>query len=1694
MKKFFLLTMASLMTVFAMAIGRNDGSTKANAIDFDWDKGITHNGGTLWYRVDLAPLYEEENPSLTLYLTNPSNEVGTSVDVSMQATVAGQSESKDYTIAARQYKTYTANASMLVRMKQTEIYLTLKSNGRIKLSAKVFESADLDETCKDARVLKWNTETTQNPMYSAWWKVDLKPVKEATKKDAKITLTNTGSKTVNLKIGQSLDCPSSGLTKREYQLAPGKSIEDTVPQAMIKNVQPDELYFGVENVESQVSLKVELVDQPAEAIIPENPAEGFEELHVTDTMEIKAGKKHYFRISVAEMRDTAKYEPEFTYRNLGTTAAKVTVKMAFEVPAFGTSNTEYNLAANGGEEIVVYKKNMLEGLSENIKFIYLLTECDQDINFYGRFKHVREGKACKTNIDFNWETGHTQEARTTQWYAVNVADARDNLKDIVVHLQNLGNASATVKASMAFSCPYIDLQEVTRTLGAKSAPISRRIGYSSYAMMSDTVWIGLETSQEIKFWATTVDAKTKEPDAACEKAVEFNWKEGALQNAGDTVWYKIGMDSVRTLKNFPTVFVQNLSSTKAVNITAELSLECPDSIENEARKLTIAANGSYSKQLSRNMFENIVQDTIYLRVIANQQIKIQIRLTEEAAGSSCSSAIPFNWVSGNTQKANENLWYSVDLRNVMKRGNDLRLHLKNQAEEKSNGVIQLAYTCPIEEAPSIQNFTLGANAQKDVTIQNSALETLSDSIIFVNLQGTTGLRFWADTLKVEPFDTITGEGLTLIPLQWDSLYTQSVDTAWYIISKEELDKVRFAEEKVKPVAHLFNLASKPNTIKAEAAFRFPIVKKMMTKSQELKAGQHYSDTIPASTFDQILKDSTVNIILRVTRPAGSGDFQFQAELVKAFSGNSRNDALPIRLGERFTQSPNTEMWYKINTADLKKDKTLYNQQLWVSAKNAGAGDAKVTVHVYEGLLSQTDMLEQFGLGDFRERTIKKGQGKSHDVPAQAIYAVGDVELYVQVRTTDSLVVESAFKGTYAPQAVDPAQAKAKLLVPNVEYVLPGDNQEHWYQVCIPYIRNNYKYVHAATLTYELDSTATIEATATLQDNMDCAMPVRKRTINKSGKHYKGEKLLSDLLAKGIKKATKHDFDITSFQEQFIDSMLHRYVTADSITAYVRIKSDREIKARLNMPQITGDDCLNAMSFDWEHGNVNPKDSSTWFVAALDTTELYKENKSLRLYAHNWSDSETASVSGSLYFKCGDPSQGDITKPIAAGDTLTKDISLDYIKAAKPGLMFLDFHSTQTIHVWIEKIDYKRDTLYGDTTFFACQGDEVEGRTINQDTVWNDTISNIKDEVNLRIVDSIYTVHVYVLRALQGYDFSDQLKEVHRGEQLDLTDADTWLKAQYAQDKKDNDTLQTLTSIKWQYAIYPDKQNFKDIDLANQPTLASERIIIRYFAITECTEQSGQLDPAVVVNKNYLNTARDTVKVTGESAACNSYDWDVNDSTYYVSTVDSFKVGDGQGIWGDSILYLNLTITNPAKMDLPYEVLYGNRLLVINRNKINLIPGWENILDSIYAPGGNVTVQWFNANDPSTPLKNPDYYYNNPDGSPLVGTFYAVITVDNGTTCGLYGRTPDIVLGSVASGLAPVLAPSIVMPGEDIKVLNLDPEKETVIRVFTTEGLLQRTYNARGEETFTIKAANDHGFYLVELTSGEDKSTLRYIVK
>ena len=141
------------------------------------------------------------------------------------------------------------------------------------------------------------------------------------------------------------------------------------------------------------------------------------------------------------------------------------------------------------------------------------------------------------------------------------------------------------------------------------------------------------------------------------------------------------------------------------------------------------------------------------------------------------------------------------------------------------------------------------------------------------------------------------------------------------------------------------------------------------------------------------------------------------------------------------------------------------------------------------------------------------------------------------------------------------------------------------------------------------------------------------------------------------------------------------------------------------------------------------------------------------------------------------------------------------------------------------------------------------------------------------------------------------------------------------------------------------------------------------------------------------------------------------------------------------------------------------------------------------------MKWYKEATPADELVGTGYYYTLASGEPLPAgdTYYAVLDIPATTgTCGLKGETEHYTI-PVGAG-APALMPSLAKPSENIQIINLNPEVETTIRLYTSEGLLQATYRVAGQETYTIKAAEDRGFYMVELSNDEIQSTLRYIVK
>ena len=1717
MKKLLLLTVAMMMSVFAFSFECDpvpesaDGSSKADALDFNWEEGHWQDGtGTVWYRVCLSRLYEEENPTMSLSMSNPS--LMDTVDVTIKATVAGQSGERSYKILPGKNKSWSANAAMLVSSHQKEVYIALQTKtksetARIHVSAKLYDAADLDDACEKAVKFDWDNGITQNRGVFQWIEVDLKKVKEAVNQDVRISIKNESANELHFRAGQSLDCPSSGLTKRSFIIPAGATVYDTISASMIKNVKQDELYVTFDNSQ-KVTVKAELINRPATPIF-DFASVTVDSLPVVTNQVIAAGT-HYYKINVQQMNDSAKYEPEFTFLGLDE-AAVIDRRMSFEQEVWTWQGNVLNLAAN--EEIVeVIKKNVLEGI--NAKYIYLLIKNDKPFKLIGRYKHVREGKACKTNIDFDWESGHVQEAKTTQWYAIDVRAAKAGVKDIKVTIENRGYAKASVKGSLAFSCPYIDLQEISRSIEL-GKPASATVGYATYAMMSDSViYVGATTDQDIFIKAEMVDQATPHVrDEACLNAKPFNWKEGAKQEAKDTVWYKLDMKEVFELldgqKVMPTVNVFNLSKTDPVKIDGVLSLECPDTLPNQERSMKIAANGVYSKQLSKDMFSNIKAEAIYLRVVADQKISFQIALTEEPEGSSCTSAVNFNWERGNDQKANENLWYRIDLRPAMKdpTNPDVKITLKNEdSKNDCSGLIWIAFDCNADQTPQEQKFTLGAGKERSTVQPHSMLETATDSVVYVRLVGNTALHVEAELvpptlLPVE--DQVSCEEIaSAVALEWNTVFSQAAGKQWYILTKAKMDTL--TEEATSATAYIWEKSGAANKITAEVAYHCPIVNKMMTKSLTLNAGQKFIKEIGESFAKQAAAHDTLLIRLTATAP-----IDFEARLIRTDDGSTDRTPVRVAIGETYTQAAGTTKYYRINTANLKADPTLHGKSLHVQT-NMLAAAAKLKVKVFEDMAVKKDLLEDQG-----ERTIGKGKGLNRNFPAYAIYGVNDKIITVEV-TTDQDITISSSTTPYAEKTVpDTLIAKAKLAVPNVEYTIkpaaPGQGQ--WFAICVPMIDKNYQFDANARIdvTNVTGDPVTVYTTATWEDTLRHEIPLRHRTIKKEGAHG----TLIDLVDKAIKRKG-YNYSLASTDPEFIDSMLHEAVTKEHLNAYVYIEADKEITWKISLTRKTGHNCdkndAGLVDFDWKHGNVNEANAETWYLVEM-SKEDFPEGKDLRLHVDNWS-ANSNKVTAEFFRACSSLESEGLPKVSKTfeGSTDTElkgayvTISREMVEKVGWSNYQIKCHSQEPAHIWAEFIkEQEHDTVtITDTPWYLCAGEsdfdlhvtpakQYYADETKNPLTWNDTLVGGYDSQKDKIVDTIYVCSIVITKdwTLPSIESLSAKPVIKEGEALNVAAADAALKAtgdiKAALDLS-NPVLKGITEIYWEYST--DCSNYKKVDAT---PLANEAVAIRYAVVSDCLEKDTLFSAPLI---------HDIYEFEKAATVCNEYEWSANGKTYYEILKNDTVDYPIAGTCFTRYLILtadSITINNPFIETLPDSALFGNRLLSLNRKKINALPGWENVLDSIYDPTKD-DVKWYKMKGATPDPKNDKphvgegYYYNNEDGSPLVGDYYAEVNLAPAKAgdCPRKGRTR--VIHCVAAAGAPALMPTLARPGQDIQVLNLDPEMNTIIRIYTTEGLLQGAYTVTGESTFTIKAARENGFYLVEIVNEGMKSTLRYIVK
>ena len=167
--------------------------------------------------------------------------------------------------------------------------------------------------------------------------------------------------------------------------------------------------------------------------------------------------------------------------------------------------------------------------------------------------------------------------------------------------------------------------------------------------------------------------------------------------------------------------------------------------------------------------------------------------------------------------------------------------------------------------------------------------------------------------------------------------------------------------------------------------------------------------------------------------------------------------------------------------------------------------------------------------------------------------------------------------------------------------------------------------------------------------------------------------------------------------------------------------------------------------------------------------------------------------------------------------------------------------------------------------------------------------------------------------------------------------------------------------------------------------------------------------------------------------------------------------------------------------------YGDRLLTIDLKQIQDEFGWV-VAES--------DVTWYYIADGATPVEvGHGYYLTTVDGKPLMaGKYYARINHTRTTAddCDGILQTITYLVGAPAS--TPKLAPTIVKPQELISLLNLNAESISTVSVYSTMGELITSFQVSNQEQLTFPAAQQTGYYVVDVQTETEKVSLRYIVK
>ena len=756
MRKILLIAASLLMAIGMMAAGKNDGSTKANAIDFKWTSGHTHEAGaTLWYRVGLSELKKEQDPTLSLYLTNLSKGVA-KVTLNLRAELMGEKADKQYSyeILSGEHKIWQVrelsvpvlgNATLknLMDLGLEEVYIVLSSTEQIKMTANAVETEEIiDDACTKAVPLDLTKGATV-PAGEKWFYVNLMNVKNS-ENQLNFVVKNNGAGEANVSFDLSLDCPATYMIENDWKVASGSEATTALGRVFLDFMKHDFVYLRLTN-DQPIALSVEEVKAPVVENFDEN-AMSFLKLDVQNNLPAGA---HVFEARLEDLIAKSGYVTEYTIVNNNDAPANLKLEMAFSLPVKGVIEENYVIDANSTVVLPV-NDNLFKALDSEMAYIRYTTDQDLQLTV-----SQRKNTPCVNSVPFDWTTGVKQEAGTTQWYEMDITSLVNNKQHLQFTLKNLSKELSLVNLELALDCDG-EIIPVSLPVPA-NLNISQVIDYQILARSPrNRVYVGVTTTNAAIELATSVKNYIADDQAPCQAAEEVVLGQEYVHKPG-TKWYKLSLDLLKSKVKNSSVYFANKNNQRA-HITFGLVTDCmyatgttitvpvPAGLELGATMPNVVGNLLESLEQFANAYNKVDAKDLYLEVTTDLPIHFGLDV-ENATTNPClrSDLIPFDWDKGAKVEAGKAAWYDMDLTVIKKTGKHVNLKFTNPTDSTVWATAVVSLDCPAKVTVPVV-VPVPANLSIEHVVDYSLFAAVNVEHVYVGVSADGPLELAASTI------------------------------------------------------------------------------------------------------------------------------------------------------------------------------------------------------------------------------------------------------------------------------------------------------------------------------------------------------------------------------------------------------------------------------------------------------------------------------------------------------------------------------------------------------------------------------------------------------------------------------------------------------------------------------------------------------------------------------------------------------------------------------------------------------------------------------------------------------------------------------------------------------------------------------------------------------------------------------------